>query len=478
MPWIDKVAQLFRVGAAKPRPATADGSLQDTLAQQLRLGRRAPVPGQFPRFRSTAADQFDFRQPDAFASVRVRLRSVFTPSQPVTDRKVFAGRTQILTSLIQALEDFRLHIVLYGERGLGKTSVLHVLAQAAVDARYLVVYMPCGAGSNFDEVFRSIASSIPLLFHGGVDPTSADAEKGRTLADVLPTGPLSPRTASEMLGKVVGTRVIVVLDEFDRCESKEFRLSVAELIKNLSDRSVRVQLVIAGVAANLAELIEYIPSIQRNIFALQIPRMISGEIRELVKNGEAVTGLRFDEDAVAGVVSVANGFPYFASLLGHHASLNALEDLRTNVTRSDVVAAVRNALGEFKGRVSRLTLSQIDGCSADGQLQYLGILAGAAQMSGGHFEVDEIRSLLPGADHAARAERLIDNLSNSGVLIEYREGVLPPSHHFIDELSIPYIWLLAADARLNDTAPAAAAAVNANTPARPVRLLQRDTSKP
>jgi histone H3/H4 len=446
----------------------------ESLANQLRIGRRAPAAGQFPRFRSSATDQFESRQPDTFTNARVRLRNVFTPSQPVTDRRVFAGRTQILTSLIQALEDFRLHIILYGERGLGKTSVLHVLAQAARDARYLVVYMPCGAGSNFDEVFRSIASSIPLLFHGGYDPTSSDAEGGRTLADILPPGQLSPRTASETLAKVVGTRVIVVLDEFDRCESKEFRLSVAELLKNLSDRSVRVQFVIAGVAANLTELIEYIPSIQRNVFSLQIPRMTAPEVRELVKNGEVITGLRFDESASAGIVSVANGFPYFASLLGHHASLTALEQMRTTVTRSDVVAAVRNALNEFKGRVSRVTMLQVEACTSEGQLPYLGVLAGAAQMSGGHFELDEIRSLIPGSENAARAERLVEGLAERKSLIEYRAGLQPPSYRFMDEASIPYIWLLAADARLNETSTPASLAPAV---ARPARLMAKDATK-
>ena len=72
---------------------------------------------------------------------------------------------------------------------------------------------------------------------------------------------ISPRVASDFLAKVVGTRVVVVLDEFDRSGAKEFRQNVAELIKNLSDRLVRVQVVIAGVAANLTELLEHIPSI-------------------------------------------------------------------------------------------------------------------------------------------------------------------------------------------------------------------------
>jgi len=460
---------------AKRQSGDQDG---EAIAQQMRPTRRSPALTQYPRFRSTASDQFEFKQTDGLSGVRLRLRSVFTPSQPITDRRAFAGRASILTSLIQALEDFRLHIVLYGERGLGKTSVLHVLSQAARDARYLMIYMPCGAGSNFDEVFRAIASSIPLLYHGGVDPTSSRSEVGQTLADLLPAGSLSPRTASDLLAKVVGTRVIVVLDEFDRCESKEFRLSIAELLKNLSDRSVRVQLVIAGVAANLTELIDYIPSIQRNIYALQLPRMNAAEVRELVKNGETITGLRFDDAAVTGLVSVSNGFPYFASLLSHYASLKALEDSRVVVTRGDLLAALRSAVTDSENRVSKTARLQIEAIVAEGQLQLLGMLAGAAQMSGGQFELNEVRSLLP--ESAARVERLIDTLSKRQTVIELSEDAPTPSYRFLDEGSVPYIWLLAAEARLRDVATLRP--VNPSAPAqslpRPAQLLQKDSAKP
>ena len=123
-----------------------------------------------------------------------------------------------------------------------------------------------GASLGLDqEVFRTIAAHIPMLFHSAVGPTSPDVEKGKTLADILPKSTISPRIASDILAKIVGTRVVVVLDEFDRSSSEEFRQNVAELIKNLSDRLVRVQLVIAGVAGNLTELLEHIPSIQRNV---------------------------------------------------------------------------------------------------------------------------------------------------------------------------------------------------------------------
>ena len=160
----------------------------------------------FPRFRATAGDQLGVQADSTFSRMRMNLLESFTPSQPVSDRRRFAGRIDVLGSVIRAIEEQRLHVVVYGERGLGKTSVMHVLTQAAREARYLVVYVSCGADSNFDEVFRTVAAHIPMLFHSTVGPTSPDVEKGKTLADTLPAAPISPRVASDILAKVVGTR--------------------------------------------------------------------------------------------------------------------------------------------------------------------------------------------------------------------------------------------------------------------------------
>ena len=104
-----------------------------------------------------------------------------------------------------------------------------------------------------------------------------------------------------------GTRVIIVLDEYDRAESDQFRQSVAELIKNLSDRAARVQLVLAGVASNLQQLIGYIPSIRRNIIGLPMPRLSSEEVRALIRIGEKSAGVEFDEEAVKAIEQLSNG---------------------------------------------------------------------------------------------------------------------------------------------------------------------------
>jgi Cdc6-like AAA superfamily ATPase len=410
----------------------------------VRDGRPKKAETAFPSFHATAGDQLDSKARSGLAGVRMRLRNAFTPSQPVTDQSRFAGRTEMLTALIRATEDGRLHTVLYGERGIGKTSILHVFAQAARSARYLVSYVSCGASSDFDEMFRAVADDIPLLFHSAYGPTSPEAEKGATFASLLPDGEISVRQASDLCAKVTGTRVLIILDEFDRVESRAFRRSVAEFLKNLSDRSVRVQLIIAGVAANLTELVEHVPSIQRNVFALETPPLTEAEIRELVQTGESSSGVKFEEPAVLYIVSVANGLPYIATLVSHLAGLTAVDDGRTAVTAEDVSSGIDIALTELMGRISKRSQGHIAACIKEGAHRLLGPLAGAAQLSGGVFDAAMIKSLWSDADRAAKARGLADRLASQGMLLQVQEDEAGRRYRFIEASVPPYLWLYAA----------------------------------
>jgi hypothetical protein len=430
--WFGRLVQRRPVAAPEPeyvwRPAAIDPTPADTS-------------GPFPRFMSSAGDQASVS--DTFAGIRAKLRTAYTPAQPVTDRKMYSGRGRVLNSVIQAIEDQRLHTVIYGERGLGKTSTLHVLAQTAREARYLVLYATCSASSTFDEIFRAIASGLPLMFHADFGPTSQQAERRETFASILDPEPISTRLAGEILGKVVGTRVLVILDEFDRAESEEFRRHIAELIKTLSDRAARVQLLIGGVAGNLSELIANVPSIQRNIFALQLPKMNPSEIRDLVKNGEGMSGLTFDDEAVWAITAKSLGFPYLGSLLSQRSALTAIDRGRVVVAAQDVTEALGEIVEEFRSRVSRRSLAQIEECAAAGMLPTLAVLGGAAQSVGGWFIAADIQPLHGDPSTTSEAKRALEKIAEKSLLLESRSEDVGRAYHFVEESVPPYLWLMA-----------------------------------
>ncbi|WP_293454355.1 ATP-binding protein [Phenylobacterium sp.] len=353
---------------------------------------------------------------------------------------MFAGRQQILKTIISSIEDQRLHLVLYGERGIGKTSLLHMLAQAAHEARYIVVYTSCGANSNFDETFRAAAADIPLLFHSSYGPTTSEAEGGATLSDLLPSTPINPQQFSDLCTKLRGTRVLIMLDEFDRCESATFRRNIAELIKNLSDRLGRVQLLLAGVAGDLSEIVEHIPSIRRNILAIGLPRMTDAEVLQLVAQGERESGLTFEPAASKLVVSVAQGSPYIASLLSHHAALAALDDERTSVLAQDVAYAVDQAVEEFENRIARLSRSQVDALMEGGRAEDLALAGRVALSLNGAFAEKDL--VATGEADEARARSIMKLLKDND-LIRPADLARPEAKtvSFVEEGLPTYFWI-------------------------------------
>jgi hypothetical protein len=300
-----------------------------------------------------------------------------------------------------------------------------------------------------------VAGDIPLLFHSGYAPTTAEAETGSSLASLLPARKVLPRQFGDLCTKLTGTRVLIILDEFDRAESLEFRRDLAELIKILSDRSVRVQLVIAGVAADLAELVEHIPSVRRNILAIPVPLMAAEEIGELVTNGERTSGITVTPSARDHIVAISAGSPYIASLLCHHAALDAIDAQRLDVLPSDVASALEQALGELGTRISKHTMAQVRRLVNDTGTDLLSLIASASLAGGGEFDAAMLDAKAGGATKAARCKSIVTELAAQQILLQERDDGFGKRYAFIEDAVPSYLWFLAQQQtfREDDIAP-------------------------
>ena len=392
-------------------------------------------------FSATAGDQLRDSRQSVLDRARVKLRAFLTPSQPVTSPKAFAGRSKLMKRVIGAIEDERLHIVLYGSRGMGKTSLLHVLTQLAREARYIVLYGSCSSETGFTDMFRGLLADIPMRYHGGHRAEAGAPAAGGNFAGLLPEGKLTAREVTDLLCKISGTRVLIILDEFDRAHSPDFRRTVADLIKGLSDRSARAQLVIGGVGSNVNELIEHIPSIQRNIIGVQVPPMAGTEVRQLLKMTQEQVGVGFDEGAADLVVELAGGWPYVASLLAHHASLIALGEGRMEVSRDDVELAIVRGRDDVTSRLSPESLKETHFA---GQREGYGCLDLAARTHiacGGEFTGEDLRAL-EATNHLRRGcAESVERLAADGLLFELKEDRFGKTYAFRDSTVPLFLWL-------------------------------------
>ncbi|GEM_PF-1056619 len=381
--------------------------------------------------------------PAAQADRMRKLRAAFTPSHPISDASLFAGRRELLLRLIHLIEDQKLHVVLYGDRGIGKTSVLRVLSSLAREAHYNVMYASCGSDTDFDSLFRSIARDVPLLYHADYEPTHEEVEAGGVFADLLPDRPITVADLTTLFEGVRGTQLLIIIDEFDRVESNRMREQVAELIKNLSDRGVSVQCLIAGVASNLTALVSHIPSIRRNLIGLPIGPLGEAEVRDVIRNAALRSNISFSDSAEAMMVRFSTGLPYLAQLLGLHASLLAVRADRDEVSEEDVLGAVGHAVDEIRLRISPRGARITEAVAGQVGWERLGELARRALLQVGDLSDEDIAGL----DERSRTELLVRFVDDEST-----------RWSFAEEAVIPFIWL---NARLAEATPARDAASRA-----------------
>lgn len=354
MSWIRR---LFGLSPANTENDNEDGQVALVVSSPADTTVKARG---LPRFSGLANEIEGDRGHARELSAGHRLGRAFPVSQPVSNLRQFAGRRDLLTNVIRSIEERRMHVVLYGDRGIGKTSLLHIISLLAKDARYLVRYSSCSASSDLDSTFRAIAEDIPLLYHEKGDPTSAEVESGKSLADLFDASRLTPATLSEVLDGVSGTRLLIILDEFDRTENPDFRREVAELIKNLSDRSSKVQILIGGVAENLSELVRQIPSIRRNLLGIPVGRMSDAELAEILANGQSISGLPIDPATQERLIATANGSPYLANLIAHQASSKAIERGSASVGAADLREGLAAMADEQMLRLPEAAQEQVE----------------------------------------------------------------------------------------------------------------------
>jgi Cdc6-like AAA superfamily ATPase len=278
-----------------------------------------------------------------------KLRDAFTPTRPKQNAALFSGRYKQMQRIIAAIEEERAHIVLYGERGSGKTSLANVLAGKAEDAGYFVLRLACNSELSFEDVFRGLLRRMPAsLLPDGIGATS---RAGVDNFDQLVSGHVGVAELVALFERIYEKHVILIIDEYDRITAEDTKAKFAELIKNMSDSAVPVTLLIIGVADNVRELLGKHPSLQRTLVTIPMPLMTRREIDGIIAAGEEKSGLRFDPAVRQQIADFAQGLPYHAQLLCLFAARNAARRQSSRVEREDLRYAVQRTAEEAELRI-------------------------------------------------------------------------------------------------------------------------------
>jgi Cdc6-like AAA superfamily ATPase len=272
------------------------------------------------------------------------LAHAFRPAAPIDRSTLFSGRTTQLADLFGVAEQPGQHAIVYGERGVGKTSLVMVAAEMLAAGDVLTARTTCDRSDDFGTVWWKVLDQIRVLVTTpGVGFSAPPKERAQSASGLL--GDATPYAVRRSIEAVAGERrVVVLIDEFDRLASEEARLLFADTIKTLSDQLVQATVVLVGVADTVGELIAEHQSIERAVVQIHMPRMSQGELQRIVTQGMETAGLAIEPAAVDTIALLAQGLPHYAHLLGQISGRIALDDLRTTVRAGDVDGAVAEAI--------------------------------------------------------------------------------------------------------------------------------------
>lgn len=323
---------------------------------------------------------------------RFEVNQLFTPSTPVTMAELFAGRSNQMTRINDTIAERGRHAIIFGERGVGKTSLVQVVPFIVTGRRDRVRYCRIQAFPN--DTFHTLAAKIfkRIKFRADIGEGEREYDVSQTYA-----GNISPDdVVTEFSNFTQNDIPIVVIDEFNEIQDAETPTLIANTIKALSDSGTNATMIIVGVADNVSHLIKEHQSIQRCTEQIPMPRMSQHELLDVLEPRLKQIGFSIDGNAKWKIIDLAKGLPAYVHGLGKHTCLHALTNGgRSGLEEADVDAAMDGVIGAsqqyFKDTYESATRSNQPGNLLK---QVLAACALAPTDEGGFFAASAVREPL------------------------------------------------------------------------------------
>ena len=343
--------------------------------------------------------------PEERTPLYLKVGTYFRPSTPIDGKELFSGRLGVVSQVIDTLYQDGQHAVIYGERGVGKTSLVRTLADFVKDVisttnqprTIISPHVDCDGTDNFSRLWMKIFSRIDILtgerpmgFNALVDVSRS------TISGQLQGIEVTPDIVVRVLSDLSkGALVFVVLDEFDRLKDSDARRLIADTIKALSDYNVQATLLIVGVGDNVGQLISEHNSIGRNLVQIPLPRMSKEELETIVKKAAEGLGMEITSSALERIVSMSRGLPNYTHALGLHAFRNAIQRGTRGVEESDINSAIAAVLAATQQSV-RDAVTKAVSTSKKNAIYADVLLACALTKAGdvGYFSAGDVRDPL------------------------------------------------------------------------------------
>lgn len=395
----------------------------------------------------------------AYLDYLARCDQAFHPYAPIELPEFFAGRLRHIEKLEAEVAAPGRQVAIYGERGVGKTSLARLAYFFLRREEERTHFVRCERTSTFDTVFADVLASagVKVLLnemesegerHGMVSVGSlgvgASRRIRRTFRRISAGRQITPRL---LLDEFSDREGLIIIDEYDRICDPPTHTRMAELLKQFSDTRSRSKIMLVGVAETLTQLIGEHESLSRSLAQIKLDRMSDDELKDIVEKGETHAHCSFKSSIKRRIIRLADGFPYFVHLIGRHAARVAgrqlLRDEHSRVVVADeeyaegLTEAIENMEHSLEEQYQQAVVT-----TRRPSERFTLVLWGMALAEARHVQVQDIArnaGFFSGVEFKAssfsRTLGELSSLKREKVLTRIREGY----YKFTNPLMRPYI---------------------------------------
>ena len=332
------------------------GMLHTVPFRETRLAKIADETSSNPAFNIFANARMwrhDERNLNYSGEVAKLYRDVFTPTRPKRSYRDFSGRRDMIEAIIQAVEEERSHVILLGEKSLGKTSLLNIIAECAKEAGYLVARMTGTADLTFDHfIFAILEQFSARIAETPVKDILQKRLGTEDLCDLVDREKdLDVPAAIKIFQRLTEHQAIVLVDDFERIENPELKTRIGELMGVLSDQGAWLSLLLFGRASRardiLPESFESLP----NVTWIKMQPMSDEDAERVIARGVSSVGVQFGEEVTGTIVRLAQGIPSAIQWLCLLAIRRATQRYASEVEMHDLAEVVALAASKIDARL-------------------------------------------------------------------------------------------------------------------------------
>jgi uncharacterized protein len=257
-----------------------------------------------------------------------RLKLFIRPSKPVDEPEMLHGRQKQLETIRRALFADGRSVFIFGDRGVGKSSLAKIAASQYRNNRRDFLYIQCESSSTLSSVLLALArkAGVPETdgterkygFSASLSGFKYTHERTKKVdADKLVEPPSLDACVELIVDimNVVGDKAIAVVDEFDAIHDIRERQRFGDLLKRLGDRGLDFKLILSGIGASLQHLLGGHLSSIRQLQTIELDRLSWDARWEIIEDAAGGCGVAIHHDLCVRIAAISNGFPHYVHLV-------------------------------------------------------------------------------------------------------------------------------------------------------------------